>query len=146
MKSKELKTHNIPVDTPVISQIDAKPTWAFVVLIAIGFISFLSDIPKIYGSVTITFALIALIYMPRVLLMEFYYDYFVIYNKADKDNCVLIYYDEVDYWFYSWGANHDYLYIVLSDGKQERLEAFSKTLFESNMNRFMKEKRKKNIS
>jgi hypothetical protein len=82
--------------------------------------------------------------MPKVILMEFYSDYLVMYNKADKDNCVLIYYDEIASWHYVWGANRDYLCIELSDGSEEIIEAFSKSLFEGNMNRFLKDKHRKN--
>ena len=144
MKSKELKTYNLPVDNPLIAQIDAKPNFLFVILICLALASFVVDIPNIYGVITLTFSLIALIYMPRVVLMEFYNEYLIMYNTADKDNCVLIYYDEITSWYYSWGANRDYLCIELVNGNEERIEAFSKTLFESNMNRFVKDKRRKN--
>ena len=81
--------------------------------------------------------------MPRVVLMEFYYNYMVLYNKANKSNCVLIYYDEVISWSYMRGANRDFLVVELMDGSEELIEGFSKTLFVSNMNRFLKDKYKK---
>ncbi|MBR4470445.1 MAG: hypothetical protein IKS54_03940 [Erysipelotrichaceae bacterium] len=143
MKSKELKTYNLPVDNPVIAQIDAKPNFLFVIMIMIGMFSFIASFPKIYGVILIGFSICALIYMPRVLLMEFYNEYLVVYNKADKNNCVLIYYEDITSWYYSRGASHDYLYIELSDGRQEKIDAFSKSIFESNMNRFLKDKRRK---
>ena len=43
---------------------------------------------KIYGVVLILFSLGALIYTPRVVLMEFYNEYLVVYNRADKNKCV----------------------------------------------------------
>ncbi len=143
MKSKELKTYNLPEDSMVIAQIDAKPTFLFGIMITFGLFSLMMQIPKAYGIILILFSLAGLIYMPRVVLMEFYNDYLVVYNKADKNKCVLIYYDEVLSWYYSRGTNHDYLYIELEEGKQERVEAFSKTVFESNMNRFLKDKNRK---
>ncbi|MBR4421358.1 MAG: hypothetical protein IKS69_02380, partial [Erysipelotrichaceae bacterium] len=75
-------------------------------------------------------------------LMEFFQDYLVIYNKADKNSCVLIYYDEISSWYYTWSANRDYLYIELENGTVEKIEAFSKTLFETDMNRFVRTKKK----
>ncbi len=144
MKSKELKTYNLPSENVLIAQIDAKPTFLFVILICLGIASLSFKMDPIYGSILITFSLIALIYMPKVILMEFYSDYLVMYNKADKDNCVLIYYDEIASWHYVWGANRDYLCIELSDGSEEIIEAFSKSLFEGNMNRFLKDKHRKN--
>ena len=144
MKSKELKTYNLPEDNPVIAQIDAKPSTLFVILILLGFLSFLFNFPTAYGVILILVSLCGLIYMPRVVLMEFFQEYLVLYNKADKSMCVLVYYEDILSWYYSRGAQHDYLYIELEDGKQERIEAFSRTAFESNMNRFVKEKKRKN--
>ena len=64
------------------------------------------------------------------------------FNKADKSSCVLIYYDEISSWYYTWSANRDYLYIELENGSTEKIEAFSKTVFEANMNRFVRGKKK----
>lgn len=143
MRSKELKTYNLPSDDQLISQIDAKPSFVFYVLIAMGLVFFVYNHYNPYGLFVAIVALIALIYMPRVVLMEFYYNYMVLYNKANKSNCVLIYYDEVISWSYMRGANRDFLVVELMDGSEELIEGFSKTLFVSNMNRFLKDKYKK---
>lgn len=143
MKSKELKTYNLPSEDLLMARIDAKPTILFVLLLLFGLLSFLLDIPSIYGTILILFALFGMAYMPRVVLIEFYKDYLVLYNKADRETCVLIYYEDIASWYYSWGANRDYLYIELADGNTEKIEGFSKTLFESNMNRFLKDKHRK---
>lgn len=145
MKSKELKTYNLPKDDMVVAQIDAKPNSLFIFVILIGVLSFVFKLPVAYGVTMIIVSLCAIAYMPRVVLMEFYQDYLVLYNRADKNNCVLIYYDEVSSWYYSWSANRDYLYIELENGNVEKIEAFSKTIFESTMNRFMRDKRRKNV-
>ena len=143
MRSKELKTYNLPMDSQIIAQIDAKPTFLFVFMIMLGLVFFMYNYSNPYGIFVAIIAIIALIYMPRVVLMEFYQTYMVMYNKADKTNCVLIYYDEVVSWNYVWGANRDFLVVELANGSEEIIEAFSKTLFESNMNRFMRDKHKK---
>ncbi len=144
MKSKQLKTYNLPEDSTVIAQIDAKPNYIFVILILIALFSFTMDVPRTYGIILMCVSIACLVYMPRVLLMEFYNEYLVLYNKADKSSCVLIYYDEISSWHYSRGASHDYLYIELADGTSEKIEAFSRSIFESNMNRFLKDKKRKN--
>ena len=143
MRSKELKTHNLPADNQTLAQIDAKPTSLFAILICMGLAFFVMDHTNPYGVFMTLVAVIALIYMPRVVMMEFYQDYMIMYNKADKTNCVLIYYDEVVSWNYVWGANRDFLLVELVDGNEEIIEAFSKTISESNMNRFLRDKRKK---
>ena len=145
MRSKELKTYNLPKDDPVIAQIDAKPNTLFFLAIMMGLLSFIFKLPTAYGVMIILVALGAIIYMPRVILMEFYQEYLVLHNRADKNNCVLIYYDEISSWYYSWSASRDYLYIELENGTTEKIEAFSKTIFESNMNRFLRDKHRKNV-
>ena len=145
MKSKELKIYNLPEDSQVIAQIDAKPNFLFTITILMGLFSFMMNIPSSYGVILILVSLYGLTYMPRVVLMEFFNEYLVIYNKADKSKCVLIYYEDILSWHYSRGARHDYLYVELVDGRTERVEAFSKTIFESNMNRFLKDKKRKNV-
>ena len=144
MKSKELKTYNLPSDDILISSIDAKPYFLFVILIILGIISYLFSISLFYGTILIIMSIMVLLFTPKVTLMEFFQNYLIMFNKADKNSCILIYYDEVVSWYYTKSANHDYLYIELQDGSTERIETFSKTLFESNMNRFLKDKKKAN--
>lgn len=143
MRSKELKTYNLPMDNPIIAQIDAKPVFIFYLIILFGMVLYIYDRSNPYGLFLSLLAIVSLMYTPRVLLMEFYSDYLVLYNKADKSNCVLIYYDEVASWNYVRGANRDFLIIEMEDGSEEIIEGFSRQIFESNMNRFMRDKRKK---
>ncbi len=143
MKSKELKTYNLPKEDVLISEIDAKPQALFLFLILIGVLSLLFRAPTAYGVTTILFSLVAMAYMPKVEIIGFYQDYLILYNRADRNNCFLVYYDEVSSWYYSWSASRDYLYIEMEDGTTEKIEAFSKTLFESHMNRVLKEKHRK---
>lgn len=144
MKSKELKTYNLPNETAVLSEINAKPTGVFIILIILGIISLVIRLSAIYGVVMIIVGSVCICFMPRVTLMEFYYDYLVMYNRADKSSCAIIYYDEIVAWYYSWGATKDYLVIELENGNNEKIEAFSKTIFEAYMSRYLKQKRKKN--
>lgn len=143
MKSKVLKTYNLPNETSPLSEINAKPTGLFIGLIIIGIISIAIKLSVIYGVSMIVVGSICICFMPRVTLMEFYSNYLVMYNRADKSSCVIIYYDEVSSWYYSWSAAKDYLVIELEDGNKEKIEAFSKTIFEAFMSRHLKNKRKK---
>ena len=82
--------------------------------------------------------------MPTVPVIEFYQDYFVMHNRAEKSNCVIVYYNEVKSWHYSWSAKDDFLIVELEDGTIEKTKAFSKTIFELHMYKFLKDKHKKN--
>lgn len=145
MKSKRLKTYNLPSDSYYLSRIDAKPNYLFLIMLVFGTLLLFDQATRVYGIVLDTLSLILLILSPKVVLIEFYNDYLVLYNKAEKDACTLIYYDEVISWSYLWSTNHDYLNIELEDGSEERIEAFSKALFENYMNRYLKDKKKKNL-
>ena len=143
MKSKELKSYNLPNETAPLSQINAKPTWMFVIIILIGLVLMIINVPIYYGLIAVLAGVICIIFMPRITVMEFYNDYFVMYNHADRNMCMLIYYDEVKSWRYSWSAAKDELIVELEDGRIEKIEAFSKTLFEATMNKYLKDKHKK---
>lgn len=144
MKSKELKTYNLPNEVAPLSEINAKPSLLFLLLIIIGIVSAILKFKPIYCITMIVVGLVCLCFMPKITLMEFYSDYFVMYNRADKSKCVLIYNDEVKQWYYSWSAKKDYLVVELEDGTIEKIESFSKSIFETYMNKHLKDKRKKN--
>ena len=143
MKSKELKAYNLPSDNPISSEINAKPTALFLLLIVFGIISLAFSIPISYSSALISIGAICLIATPRVTLIEFYNDYMVVYNRADRNTCIIIYYNEVASWYYSRGATKDALIIEMEDGSIERVNAFSKTIFETKMSKYLKDKHKK---
>ena len=143
MKSKELKIYNLPGDNTPLSEINAKPTGILVSLMIIGCFLAVLKISIVYGLMMIVVGFICVCFMPRVTLMEFYYDYFVMYNRADRNTCVLIYYKEVVSWCYLWNAKKDTLVVELEDGSIEKIEGFSKTIFEAYMYRYLKDKHKK---
>ena len=144
MKSKELMVYNLPSDEQQLAEINAKPNVLFSLITIISIISIILGHVNYYNIALIFLSLCAVGFMPKVILMEFYSSYLVLYNRVDKNKCELIYYEEVVSWYYSWGANRDYLVIELMDGSIQKLEAFSKYLFEYQMSRFLKDKHKKN--
>lgn len=143
MKSKELKTYNLPDGNLIKSSINAKPTWLFILMILLGLVALIMRMPLSYSLTLIVVGVVSIVFMPKVTLMEFYDNYFVMYNRADKSSCVLIYYDEVVSWHYSWGPTKDNLFIELENGTTEKINVFSKTIFETYMSKYMKDKRKK---
>lgn len=108
-----------------------------------GIVLCLDEKTTVYGIAIAVIGLSFLMFLPKLIMLEFYDDYMILHNKANKTDCVLIYYEDVVSWHYQWNAYKDYLYIELIDGTNERIEAFSKTEFELAMNRFLKDKRKK---
>ena len=144
MKSIEIKQYNLPQDRFLVDRIDAKPNYLFGLLIIFGIFLLGYNTASLFGFIVIAFGVACIVFMPNVVLMEFYDNYLVMFNKANKNTCFLVYYNEVASWYYSWSANKDFLNIELIDGSVIKIEAFSKPLFESKMNRFLKDKHKKN--
>lgn len=143
MKSKELMVYNLPDNEQQLAEINAKPNVLFSAITVLSIISIILWGVNYYNIALIFLSLCAVGFMPKVILMEFYDTFLVLYNRADKNKCELIYYEEIVSWHYSWGANKDYLVIELMDGSSQKLETFSKYLFEYQMNRFLKDKHRK---
>ena len=144
MKSKELKSYNLPTDDEQLSELNAKPTALFMLFIVLGISLIFMKLPIANGIILIIIGAVGICFMPRVTLIRFFRNYLVMYNRADKNKCILIYYNEVKSWYYSWSAKKDKLIIELEDGTIESIEAFSKTIFEAYMYKHLREKHKKN--
>jgi len=132
----------LPSDTKPKKVIDAKPYPLFALGILLGIVLIIC---KAYAPAIIVVLLVIgfLIFLPSRKLIEFYDDYMVIYNCHNLDECKIIYYDEVSYYIYHWGVNGDELELGLIDSSIERIECFSKMLFESYLKIFLPDKKKK---
>lgn len=125
MKSKEIMVHNLPYNRAIIADVDAKPfPLLFSSMLLGGFLIALSL--TAYGIALIALSVMTLAFLPNVVLIEFSEDYLVIYNKVDKRNCTMVYYDEIVFWTYNRGIREDELSIELSDGSVEKINCFSK--------------------
>jgi len=142
MRSKELKTYNLPENGSPVSVIDAKPYELIIFVLFIGILMVVTNVSLAYGITVIGFAFGCILFLPRTILIDFYYDYLILYNKANKEDCALIYYEDVVSWTYQKGKSLDYVLIELEDGTVEKIEAFSKTLFTLHFNTVLKNKKK----
>lgn len=142
MESKELKRYNLPEDRQLLAVIDAKPSLILFLIFLVGL--FLLVIRQyVFGTIVAIMAIFAFMFLPSRELIEFYYDYLVLYNHADKNDCEMIYYDEVVRWRYVYGMTYDYVEITLIDDSTHTIDAYSRTEFESYLNRFMRYKKDK---
>ena len=144
MKSKELKVYNLPNDRQINQTIDAKPYDLMIITLSAGIIiSFLENLTAVGITVTVI-SVFCLLFLPKRILMEFSDDYAVLYNRADHNECLMIYYEDVLSWKYQRGVTYDELKISLEDGSSASVEAFSRFRFESVMNLYLREKKVKN--
>lgn len=142
MESKELKRYNLPEDRILLGIIDAKPDSYLLIVFFLGVILLLGK-NYILGMAFISLTLLAFLFLPKRVLVEFYENYLVLYNHASKNDCDMIFYDEVVKWRYSYGVSYDELEIFLVDDSVHRVDGFSKMLYETQMNRFLKDKKDK---
>ncbi len=143
MNSKELKKYNLPEDRLLLVAIDAKPSFILFIVFIIG-LTLVVVKEYTVGIVITTLAIISYIALPSRVLIEFYHDYLVLYNHANKNDCEMIYYNEVVKWRYVYGINYDYVELVLVDDSTHTIDAFSRVRFENYLNRFLKDKKDKN--
>lgn len=142
MESKELKRYNLPEDRQLLGIIDAKPS-------AILFFIFLMGITLVVikqyliGMIIIILSTLSFSFLPSRILIEFYKDYLVLYNHASKLDCEIIYYNEVVKWRYIFGISYDYVEFTLIDDSTHTIDAYSRSEFESYLNRFLKDKKDK---
>ena len=61
-------------------------------------------------------------------------DYIVLYNRHDKSECFIIYYEDMVSWHYEWNPSIDQLVISLVDGSVEKQEVYAKYRIEKWLN------------
>ena len=128
IKSKELKRYNLPEDRILLGVVDAKPNGSLFVIFLFGMFLIVAKI-YIYGILTASVCMLAFLFLPKRVMIEFYGQYLVLYNHANKNDCEMIYYDDLE--------------ITLVDDSTHTIDGFSKVEYETLMNRFLKDKKDK---
>ena len=140
MKSKELKNYNLPENRAYNEAIEAKPMVLLLVIMGIGFILMLLK-EYIVGISLFLLGASCLIFLPNRRIIEFYDEYMILYNKARKDECNVVYYDDVKSWDYKTRVSMDELTITLNDDSIQKIDAFSRIEFENDLNKYLKDKK-----
>lgn len=142
MKSKELKRYNINPENKCNSSLDAKPYFVLIAFVCIGFVIDVLG-STLFGLGLAFFGLSVLLLLPSRKLIDFHDEYMILYNKANRLECCVVYYEEVKSWEYKMSIYSDVLTITLEDDSVQRVDGYSKTLFETNLNRYLKDKKVK---
>lgn len=135
MKSKEIRVRNLPKDDVPFYVSNVKPT-SFLIVAMIAGISFLwiRSYLQVIGVMVIMVSLFSLLMLPDCKLYEIYQDYIVLYNRHDKSECFIIYYEDIVSWHYEWNPSFDQLVISLVDGSVEKQEVYAKYRIEKWLN------------
>ena len=97
VKSKVLKTRNLPVDGKLIDHCNAKPYLFILLAISIGALLLMTRFYLI-GFVILCFFLYYLIFVKDVTLIEFYDKYAVFYFNNAENECFLLFWEDVEKW------------------------------------------------
>ena len=118
MKSKEIRVRNLPKDDVPFYVSNVKPT-SFLMIAMIAGISFLwiRSYLQVIGVMVIMVSLFSLLMLPDCKLYEIHHDYIVLYNRHDKSECFIIYYEDMVSWHYEWNPSYDQLVIFTSGWK-----------------------------
>ena len=127
MKSKVLKIRNLPEEMQVLNEVKVKPIGSLLVLMLVSGVFIISGSTiAIMGVVLLAISSYALLVMPDRILMQFTDEYLVLYNRKNRDKCMLIYWDEILLWQYQKHNNEDQLWLQLTDGQTETIECFNR--------------------
>ena len=141
MNSKIIKTYNLPKDYELIYRQEAKPTIALVIISIIGVFS-VYFYPHI-GSLFLMVGLFGIFFLPGKTLTDFTPEYVILFNRADKSDCTIVYYNEIIAWRYIKGRRFDSLEIVLENGQVENVECFARYMVVRYMRHFAKAQEKR---
>ena len=92
----------------------------------------------------IILTLFAILGMPDRILVQFADDYLVMYNRSDKNECTIVYWDEIVSWHYEYHHACDKLVVSLVDGSTESVDMYSKRSIAKQMAQYASGKEKKN--
>lgn len=126
VKSKILKIRNLPTDGKKIDQINAKP-YLFIIVCLIAGISLMCTNLYLIGIIITFMFLYYLLFVKDVVLIEFYDQYAVFYLNNGKDECFLLFWEDVQRWSITSNRNDlDLLNIVLRNNECIALKCLSR--------------------
>lgn len=144
MRSQNIKIRNIPILPPVMKTVHVKPAVALMFVFIIGCWSIFRNANSVILGVAIMIvAMFAILFLPDRILVQFTSDYLILYNCHSRDECMLVYWDEIVSWQYEWHASVDELVITLTDGSTQTAEMYSKASIYRAMSQFAPGKERK---
>ncbi len=146
MKSQVIKSRNLPKDYKTYEKmINVKPIGLLIVTLISGvLITFLKPYLAMSGISMIVLSLFCLVVMPDKELCRFTKEYLVLFNRHHKDECTLVYWDEIVSWHYEWYKTYDKMVVELIDGSCEIQEMYSLYAIKKEMELHVPNKMKKN--
>ena len=126
VKSKILKIRNLPKDGKRIDHVNAKPYLFIIVCLIVGVALLFTKIYFVGIVITLLF-LYYFVFVRDVVLVEFYDQYAVFYLNNGKDECFLLFWEDVVKWEIINNRNDlDHLNIIMRNQESITLKCLSK--------------------
>lgn len=136
VKSKILKIRNLPTDGKKIDQINAKPYLFIIVFLVIGICLMCTRLYLIGLVITFLFTYY-LLFVKDTVLIEFYDSYAVFYLNNGKDECFLLFWEDVRRWSISSNRKDlDLLSIIFRNNETIALKCLSRKKVEKYFQKF----------
>lgn len=126
MKSKILKIRNLPTDGKLLDRVTSKPYLFIVFFIVVGVI-FLFTPFYLLGIVLCILFLYNLLFVKNITLIEFYDAYVFFYLNNGKDECFVLFWEDILKWNYTQHRNRlDLLQIHLKNNESITMKCLSR--------------------
>lgn len=143
MKSKALKVYHLPVQREILQAFDAKPFFWLGFLMCISLLLIVEGHYFAYGLAIFLSSLFALIVLPKRILIEFSDKYMVVYHRVNKNDCMLVYYDDVLAYNIEKNYRFDLLTFILKDNTSITVPLFNYHKSKKVLNHFLPNKKQK---
>lgn len=126
VKSKILKIRNLPKDGKRIDHVNAKPYLFIMVCLIIGIVFLFTQLYFVGIIISVLF-LYYLVFVRDVVLVEFFEQYAVFYLNNGKDECFLLFWEDIVKWeIINNRSDLDHLNIILRNQESITLKCLSK--------------------
>ncbi len=125
-KNRVIRVENIP-NLPINASIKLKPVASLWGMIAFSVFIMLTNRSWIIGIIIFILAIYGMAFVPNRKLIDFTNEFMISYLFNNKEECILIYWDEINQWRYIFGhGSNDHLSIVTNDGAKYMIDATNK--------------------
>lgn len=128
MRSQYIKIRNIPEAVIKSARtVRVKPWGLLIGLFLLGSVLIAVRSYTLGVAVPImVLTLFSMVAMPDRILVQFASDYLIMYNRQDRSECTILYWDEILSWQYEYHRSSDLLVVELTDGRTESVDMYSK--------------------
>ncbi len=126
VRSNVLKTRNLPQSSKKLDVVNSKPYLFIILLFIIGILFIVYDFLLIGIAITLIFGY-NLLFIRNVVVTEFFEDYAVFYMDKNREECFLLFWNDILSWSYvKTKQDFDRIEVVLKNNQKVSFKCLSK--------------------